>query len=242
MNPLKIGIVEDSLLTSEIMSGLLRQIGYYPIRPVRDYDSALYMIQTETPDLMLIDIMIIGEMDGIDLARKISLDYDIPFVFITACSDASTVDRAKDVNPSSYLIKPVNKEDLYSAIEIAYNSHSIKIREAGNGPDKTSYQDETILIKETNVVHRVKIKDICFIESDNVYLTIHTSKKKYLVRSKMNDFVSNLPPNFVKVHRSFVINVKHLETISKTTARVVGTDIPVHSNYRQNLLKVFKAI
>jgi DNA-binding LytR/AlgR family response regulator len=243
MAQLKIGIVEDDLLIAESMVVILQQIGYNPVTPVRDYDSALNMIQTESPDLLLIDIRIDGELDGIDLARKVSLDYGIPFIFVTANSDPATVNRAKEVNPYAYLVKPFNESNLFSSIEIAFSTYNREIKETKDRHTPITYLHEIIFIKENNLFHKVEIKDIHYIESENVYLTIHTSKKNYLVRAKLSDFINNFSHGyFIRVHRSFAINVKYLETINSLSVKVAGVEIPVHKNYKQDLLKMIPSI
>jgi DNA-binding LytR/AlgR family response regulator len=87
------------------------------------------------------------------------------------------------------------------------------------------------------------LKEIIYIESENVYLNIHTAKRKYLVRSKLDEFVSAYTnENFFRIHRSYAINIKHLETINSLSVKVAGQDIPLHKPYKQELLAVFKSI
>ena len=235
-SPLKIGIVEDDLIIAESIAIALEQIGYAHTQPVRNYMDALRMIEKDSPDLLLIDIMIDGEKDGIDLATTVNKSYSIPFIFLTGNSDHATVTRAKEVKPSAYIVKPFSENDLYTSIEIAFNNYNQLQPKQQTHP--TSSLKNFIFIKEGELFHKLDENDILFLESDNVYLTIHTEKKHFVIREKMDDFIaahSNL--NFFRVHRSYAINLKHLETINAATVKVGSKEVPLHKTYRQELLK-----
>ncbi len=236
MKPLKIGIVEDDLLIAESIAVTLQQIGYQPTKPVRTYADALRMIETETPDLLLVDIILEGEKDGIDLAATVNKNYGTPFIFLTANSDAATVNRAKEVKPYAYLVKPFNENDLFSSIEIAFsNFYSANKNKTENAP--LSKLGNVIFVKEGETFHKIEINDIHYVESNNVYLNIYTAKRHYLVRVKLDDFLDKYSiGNFVRVHRSFAINPKHLESINTASVHVSGKEIPMHNNYKQQIL------
>lgn len=122
MTPLKIGIVEDDLIVGKSIFALLKKVGYQPIPAVRDYKAALQMIQREMPELLLLDIGLDGNEDGIELAQTINDEYGIPFIFLTANSTPDFIERAKKVNPSAYLLKPFKEADLFNSIEIAFSN------------------------------------------------------------------------------------------------------------------------
>src|SRR5436190_6769504 len=124
MDKIKIGIVEDEAIIADSLSHTLQQLKYDVAEPVASYSQALEMIESEKPDLLLIDIHLSGSKDGIDLAWKIKEDYDLPFIFLTANADAATVERAKNTEPPAYLVKPFNKDDLYTSIEICFHNYN----------------------------------------------------------------------------------------------------------------------
>lgn len=234
MAPLKIGIIEDDLLIAESIFITLQQLGYSPLRPVRTYTDALNMIRTETPDLLLLDIIIDSTQDGIDLAATVNREFGIPFIFLTANSDTGTVNRAKEVKPYAYLVKPFTENDLYSSIEIAVSNFN-NLKKVPQEPlPKLSH---TLFVKEGEVYRKIAIADILYIESDNVYLHIHTTTKGYLVREKLDDFITKLSSkDFVRVHRSYAINFNQLDAIHDLTVIVKGKEIPLGRNYRNELL------
>jgi DNA-binding LytR/AlgR family response regulator len=241
MSPLKIGIVENDLLIAESIAVTLKQIGYRFTKPVCNYKDALKMIAAEKPDLLLIDIGLDGKQDGIELASKVNQDFGLPFIFLTANSDKATVTRAKDVKPYAYLVKPFNEHDLYSAIEIAFNNYH-----GGNtkpNDNSLTYLPDVLFIKEGDLFHKVDRKDILYVESENVYLNLHTAKKQFVVRAKLDDFIKNFTRgDFFQIHRSYAINVHHLETIDSANVVVAGKEVPLNKVYRQPLLDAVRAI
>ncbi len=243
MKHLKIGIVEDDLLIAESIASALKQIGYQPVKPVRSYADALKMIEAESPDLLIIDITLVGEEDGVDLALKINKDFGIPFIFLTAYSDAATVNRAKKANPYAYLVKPFTENDLFTSVEIAFNNYNHQVKTIRQNKHEEGYLKDILFIKEGSLFHKVNVSDILYVESENVYLNIYTVKKHFLSRIKLDEFINECANGeFIRVHRSYAVNVKHLEAVNSLSVTVAGKEIPVHNTYRQELLQRIKSL
>jgi CheY-like chemotaxis protein len=120
----RILIVEDERITAKALMDLIKKINYIPLEPVATGAAALEAVAKFTPDLILMDIVLEGEMDGIETARRIMDQYQIPIIFITAYGDSETIDRAKLVGPYSYLVKPiVDEREIKPAIELAISNH-----------------------------------------------------------------------------------------------------------------------
>lgn len=237
MAQIKVGIVEDEMIISEGISVALRQLGYIPTEAAVSYTEALQMIETERPDILLLDIQLSGKKDGIDLAWKVREDYNIPFIFLTANSDSATVERAKKLCPPAYLVKPFNKDELYTSIEIClYNFSATQARK--ETPEKGNYIiRESIFIKQGQSFTKVKIDDIAYLESDNVYINIYTTQNKLFVRSSIQTYLELInSENFFRVHRSFAVNIHHIERINADSIVVHGREIPIGRAYRDELL------
>ena len=100
MSQIKILIAEDELIIAEDIKFLLEDLGYQVVEEVaRNYQDGVRLFDSENPDLVLVDIILSGEKDGIDLAGTIRERSDTPLIFLTSHADASTVDRAKTMNP-----------------------------------------------------------------------------------------------------------------------------------------------
>jgi len=129
MEKRKILIVEDESITAEDIKEKLKSSGYKVIGIASSYNKVLELIDNNMPDLVLMDIKIKGDKDGIETANYVHRHYDIPIIFLTAFSDKELVEKAKTTEPYGYIIKPFTQEDLYSNIEIALNKDSrIKYR------------------------------------------------------------------------------------------------------------------
>lgn len=119
MSPVKVYIVEDSHTVSAAVKAMLETLGYECIGTAETGEDALRDIQTLKPDIVLMDIWLKGPMNGIDVAYQVYYNTEIPVIFMTASTELSMIQRAKDSFGSSYLIKPVNATELYFNIEMA---------------------------------------------------------------------------------------------------------------------------
>src|SRR3990172_3702507 len=126
MEEKRILIIEDDSIAVRTIEEMLKQRGYRLVGSVGNGLKAIAMVEHELPDLILMDVVLQGDMDGIDAAVKIQSRLDIPVVFLTASTDEKNLKRAQETDPYGYLIKPVKKYDLYSAIETALTRHRME--------------------------------------------------------------------------------------------------------------------
>jgi DNA-binding LytR/AlgR family response regulator len=238
---IKVGIVEDEMLIADRISMALTELGYIPTEPAVNYTEALEMIERERPDILLLDIVLSGHKDGIDLAWKIREDYNIPFIFLTANSDAATIERAKKVCPPAYLIKPFSKEELYSAIEICLYNYSVA-KQSKEPAEKGNYIiNDCLFIKQANSFVKIKLDDITYLESDRVYLNVNTVHKKLVVRSTLQNYLDLInAKNFYRIHRSFAVNMLHINSINVDMLTVGNVEIPIGKAYRDELLAALR--
>jgi DNA-binding NarL/FixJ family response regulator len=118
MHP-KILIVEDEpIIAADIESTLLKH-GYGVCGIAYSAHQALDMIANRNPDLLLLDIAIKGEEDGIDIASYVRKKYDIPFIYITSFSNRATLERAQETLPEGYIVKPFKDKDILAAVTMA---------------------------------------------------------------------------------------------------------------------------
>ena len=229
------------MIIADDIQALLLEMGYDCTEPCGNYGEAIAMLTDQRPDMAILDVNLGGKKDGVDVAKYIRANMNIPFIFLTANSDPATVARARETLPNAYLVKPFQKGDLYTAIEVAlYNfSHSGK-----NEPVKTPDAGKKILqnslfIKEGEYFHKVPFDEILYLSSEHVYVTIHTVKKKFLVRASMQEYLENFDPEkFMRVHRSYVANINKVEKINTANIIIEGQEIPISKNFREELLKL----
>ncbi len=121
-------VVEDEIIIAEGLQRKLRTMGYDVPVIVSSGEETIKIIKENNPDLVLMDIVIHGEMDGIETAEKIHSLFDIPVVYLTAYADEKTLERARITEPFGYLIKPFKERELQITIEIALYKHEMEQR------------------------------------------------------------------------------------------------------------------
>lgn len=245
-HPIKILIVEDNVIIADDMQSMLEEIGYEVVDNVIVYEQAIEVLKNNHVDLVLIDIILASDKTGIDLGRHIRETYNIPFIFVTSNSDKATVENAKLVKPDGYLVKPFEQQDLYTSIEIAlsnfnYSQKSSKSPEYENNEvdqiTSNSVLKDSIFVKKQHLYYRIQFTDIQFIKADNVYLEVNTVDKKFLVRSPLKDYLEKLPKNkFYRAHKSYIVNVDHIEAINSKDILINDTLIPISKDFKEFII------
>lgn len=125
MTEAKILVVEDENIVALEIKKRLQKLGYIVPSVASTGEDAISKVEGILPDLVLMDIMLKGEIDGIDAAGEIRKRFNIPVVYLTAYSDEETLQRAKLTEPYGYILKPFEENDLRTTIEIALYRHQI---------------------------------------------------------------------------------------------------------------------
>ncbi|HOU14277.1 MAG TPA: response regulator [Anaerolineae bacterium] len=128
MSAVKILIVEDQIIVARDEQHILEALGYNVVGATATGENAITLAGTLQPDLVLMDIMLKGDMDGIEAARHIRERFDIPVIFVTAYADQATLQRAKLTEPFGYILKPFEEHDLATTIEMALYKHQMDRR------------------------------------------------------------------------------------------------------------------
>lgn len=138
MSRAKILIVEDESIIAEDIADSLESIGYTVVGIVASGEEAIVLAGKLQPDLVLMDIMLQGDLDGITAAEQIQSRYQIPAIYLTAYADEKTLQRVKDTNPFGYIVKPFEEKNLHLTIQIALQRH--KYDSLTNLPNRTSFR------------------------------------------------------------------------------------------------------
>lgn len=231
MNRMKVLVVEDEVIIADNICDTLKGFGYDVLEPAMTYNEAIERIETDRPDIAILDIKLSGKESGIDLAKKINNEYDFPFIFLTSNSDKATFEEAKVVEPHAFLVKPFGKDELFAALELAIVSYAKK--SSDEVQQDAAVLTNALFIKQKTHFVRVNFEEILYIRSDGVYLDIYMLNGKPLtVRGSLNDYVSKLDKNFMRSHRSYIINLARLDSISQNSAFVGGVEIPIGKKHR----------
>jgi len=129
---LRILVVEDENIVAVDIQDRLEHLGYTVSGHAASGEDAIRKVGSTSPDLVLMDIMLKGEMDGVDAAEQIRLRYDVPVVYLTAYADNRTLERAKITEPYGYILKPFEEREMHTAIEMALYRHEMgrKLKES----------------------------------------------------------------------------------------------------------------
>jgi len=126
MSPYKILVTEDESIVAMDLKQRLEALGFEVIATVSTGAKAISQVESNLPDLILMDIQIKGNIDGIETAAKIQERFNIPIIFLTANSDTATIERAKTAGPLAYLLKPFEDRELKASIEIALSRNKLE--------------------------------------------------------------------------------------------------------------------
>lgn len=121
----KIFIVEDERIIAEDLKRMLERLGYQVVGLAANGEDAIKKIEATKPDLVLMDIRIQGDMDGVDVAEHVVAEFELPVIYLTAYADEITVDRAKGTLPSAYILKPFEERSLKTTVDLALYRHNM---------------------------------------------------------------------------------------------------------------------
>jgi DNA-binding LytR/AlgR family response regulator len=238
-------IVEDENIVAKDIQQSLKKLGYEPLGICATGEEAIEQAERTKPNLVLMDIMLKGEMSGIDAAEYIRKKLNIPVIFLTAYADSSTLAKAKITEPYGYIIKPFKEIDLQTNIEIALYKHE-KANEIKKERDflyslvEAKSTKETLFVKSNLKLVKIHTKEIYYIEALKDYVTINTKNNHYIIRSTMKDIEQKLPPmEFIRAHRSFIVRIDKIAAIDHSFLIFddIPKQIPISSSYREELEK-----
>ena len=242
MDKVKILVVEDEIIIADNICDALEELGYEVLEPAISYTEAIERIEKEKPDIAILDIQLSGKKTGIDIAKKIRESYHFPFIFLTSNADPLTLNQAKEVMPPAYLIKPFSKEELYTSIEIVLSNFSIIKKNEEDKADESHVIKNAFFIKNKGSFIKIYFDDILYLKSDHVYIELYLKNaQKFLVRRSLNDILTSLDANFVRIQRSFVVNLKHISEV-KNAAIINKKEIPIGKTYKEELMKLIRLI
>ncbi len=217
--------IDDEPKALEVIERYCRKTSLVDLRATfREPVKAIEFLNREQVDLIFLDINM-PDINGMQLVQTLSPRPMI--IFTTAYSHYAV--ESYDLNALDYLLKPITFERFLTAINKAAGAPPLK--------SNTGSEDEpTVFIKSGPQTYQVKIADILYLEKDGNYITVYLKDKKILIRENMGDIFDLVPQaDFVRVHKSYVVAVKHITMIEVHQLSISGTKIPIGSTYREPL-------
>ncbi|HAD97329.1 MAG TPA: DNA-binding response regulator [Cryomorphaceae bacterium] len=237
MKPYRILVVEDDQLIAESLCDILECLEHQVVGTAASGEKALDLLKNTEADLILLDIQLNGGMDGVALAEIIKKDYDLPFIFTTAFADPQTIEKARDMGPFGYIVKPYGIKDIHASLEVAMGTYR-SMQELKQSQLQESYvRNNHLYVKMDSRLVKIKDDDILYIEAQGDYAVFKTEKKSYVVHTTMKNIEQKLDPEkFLKVHRSFIVNLDHIVDIEDTNLLIKEKVIPVSRGNRESLM------
>jgi DNA-binding LytR/AlgR family response regulator len=211
---MKILIVEDEIIIADYIYNLLTKEGYLNVKMAHKKNTALEIMNEFQPEIILMDINLNGANAGIEMAKVNAKSAKV--IFLTGQHDESLMLQALGTNPASYLTKPIKKEDLLAAIKLVVLKN----------------QSQKVTIKDRYDAVSIRYDEILFIKSDNNYIDIQTLSKKYTIRQSLDKFTESfLNQDFIRVHRSYVVNKTKIQKKTFKSLFIGEIEIPCSKNY-----------
>jgi two-component system, response regulator PdtaR len=250
-------IVEDeSIVALDLANGLERD-GYHIAGIADNADEAQQLFHDNEIDIVLMDVNIIGKKDGIDTAAEILKQKAVPIIYLTAFTDAATIDRIKQTHPAAFLSKPYNLTNVRIAIDLAVNNFAVSREQPPTGKiiplDKDTGKntssperemilrmDDHIFVKNNYAFVKLKLSDLLYIEADNNYTSIITTEKKFLLRLSLNQLLEKINYRaLVRIHRSYAVNINAINSFNEQEIEISQQHLPIGRNYKEEFLKHF---
>lgn len=237
MPGIKIMLVEDDWIIARELAYSLQDFGFEVPCSVDSGEEALQQLAAVQPDLVLLDIGLAGEMSGLDVARRLKAA-QVPFIFLTALADAATIAQAKLSEPYAYLVKPVKPESLYSTIEITLHNAAHRKEAPATPPLKEGLTaDEGIFVKTRSRLEKLMLRDVLWVEASDIYAQVVTPSGRHLLTASLKTVEEKFPPSkFLRVHRSYIVNLDRIDAIEENDLVVGKERIPIGKTYRDKLM------
>lgn len=233
MASFRILIVEDEVLIADLLHRYLLAFGHEVVGKAASYQEAIELYQSEQPDLVLLDIRLQGEKTGVDVACFIQeQDHQVPYIYLSSQLDRRSLDRARQTFPAGYLTKPIQKNSLYTTIEMALYRHDNQRVQA------SSYYQ----FYDGRNHHKLDVRDILYLEVKHVYVELHLrSGRSVTQRIALRELLGTLPEGeFLQTHRSFAINVNANAELQGQQLHIDSHVIPVSRTYRKIVTQLFR--
>ena len=231
------------MLTQRGLEICLNSLGYEVCGMSADPVTAVEEIQSLKPDLVFLDINLNSEHDGIWVGEQLNM----PFIYLTAYSDAKTIEHAAGSEPASYLIKPFEKAQVFAAITLALKNYekSDENKENANQVNNHYNLKGELVIKEGSGHYKISLQDVLYIRAENRYIYVHTADRRFVLRTALSRFLEEYDVNlFHRVHKSYAINLNQIQSYSGGIITVGEDEIPLSRSYKKSFfdtMAVFKS-
>lgn len=228
----KILIVEDEILIADTIKGYIEEKEQMQVEIAISYDEAIGLIESFSPDIVLLDIRLSGSKSGIDVAEYLnSRENKIPHIFLSSQTDAVNFGKAKKTFPEAYLTKPIQPLSMLMTLEVILH----------NKRQQDENQEVSIVLKDHDTNHNIPESQILFVKAEHVYLRVYLKNdKNIIIRNSLKWMMDQLSTSsFMQVHRSYVVNMKEVNEWNGNVLIIGGNSIPISRGRKKETLAFF---
>ena len=232
---IRILIVEDDELIRALLDVIIADLGHTIVASVDNAVDALVAYSVHNPHVVISDIEIKGNIDGIELAKKLLQIRKCQILFLTGNTNAETFNRAKKLAPLAFISKPIVRVELERSIDLAVE-HS---NETIGFVTESMPVEGCLYTRIGNKLKKIAIADIEYIEVDGKYSSISVAQRMVNCKISLKELQAKLPQkDFLQVNRSSVINLNCIEDIdmARQMIKMPSAEISIGRNFKESLL------
>ncbi|WP_343586313.1 LytTR family DNA-binding domain-containing protein [Flavobacterium sp.] len=219
-------IVDDEPPATRILENYIGKVNFLEkVGVFNDSLKALEFLNSQSVDVIFLDIQM-PQLTGLQLSRIISKN--IKVIFTTAYPDFAL--EGFELNAVDYLLKPIAFERFYQAVSKLNSESKIELSSTSN-----SSTPDFLFIKTDgkNKFQKVFLNDVLYVESLQNYVCIHTVKQQIITHSSLKNVIESLPEkDFIQIHKSYVVSLKHIESTDNFSVFVNGKELPIGATYK----------
>ncbi|KQS47891.1 hypothetical protein ASG38_10755 [Flavobacterium sp. Leaf359] len=248
MEKIRILIIEDDSFQAVSLQEALEEKGYEVTATASNLKDALGYFYAQKPDIVIIDVYLGNDPDGILFAQRINENPATlkPFVFLTSAVDRETFESARLTNPYSYLIKPFNVLELQFAIELAIERFLEIPGMFSAHQTGTAIMEAFLLIKKKEALTKVLFSSIEYVRVEGKYVSIATHEESFLIEMSLKLLQQKLPEKqFIQVHRNYVVNmnlVKKLHLSDNQIELLSGNRISMSRRFKEKFMERYSIL
>lgn len=237
-------VVDDEFHARKLLSEYVSKLPFLTLTGMAsNVFEAMTLLQKEKVDILLLDIQM-PEITGLEFARRLKNPPAI--IFTTAYSEYAVESYELDV--VDYLLKPIAFPRFLQAINKVTDRRGNK--EAAPMPPTPTVpvslpaekpEDDSLIVKSGSKVYRINHKELLFVEGQREYVTFHTTAQRITTLFSLRELEERLPSDrFIRIHKSYIIALNHIEVIDKNLLHIAGKKLPIGGSYKEALMRLFK--
>lgn len=216
---MKILIVEDDVFVQEDLKEVLESLGHAVIHICESYEEVISCLnEGEVPDIAFIDIQLKTSFDGVDVAEYMREKFKTKLIFLTSITDDRILHKATVLKIDGYLVKPFKSQDIKVAISMLVDNSNVKNK-------------EYLFLKDGHEQFKILMKDILYAEAEDNYVYLYFKNTRKLLSMSLKTLEKELfEPRFLRIHRSYLINMDNVEKVGANYVTIDNKQIPMNDS------------